>query len=1322
MTFNAGRTNSDAELLHPFFERAVQHWPDCLALDLPPDRHHVDRRRYTYSELRALSAVLAGPLADLVDRECVVAILLPRTSAHLYAAQLAVLRSGAAFTCIDPAFPDEQVKTILEDSQAVALLTDDAGQGRARQVGFDATRVFDTQTLPPAPNRQPAAPWLQPESLAYLIYTSGTTGRPKGVMIEHRSIANLVASDLSEFGLTPADRVAQGSSPSYDSSLEEIWLAWAAGAAVVVMADEASRLGPDLVPWLRHERISVLCPPPTLLRTMSCADPATALPDLRLLYVGGEALPRDVADRWGRGCRLVNGYGPTECTVTCLRTDITEDAPITIGRPVPGLHAWVLDAALNEVPEGEQGELCIGGLGLARGYRHQPALTAQKFPDHPQLGRLYRTGDLVHLGPDGACFFHGRMDAQVKLRGYRIELEAIEARLVECEGVREAACCLQGEGAHQTLVAFLVPEDSAALPSFEGLTTDLQRMLPTYMVPQRWGLLPGLPTTVGGKLDRKRLPILESETRRETGPVVAPRSPVEAQVLGAFQRVLGWREPISIHDDFFADLAGDSLSAAMVVSLLREDAATDSVTMRDVYEARTAAVLGARLEGAASPEATAPEHLPITGGHPRLVTLLQGLWLLLGLLLGSPLAYLVSFQLLPFLAHRLGLVPLLLLSPMLYLTGLALYTTGASLLLILVKHLLIGRYVPLRAPVWGSFFLRNWMVQQTARLVPWRALEGTLFQQQILRGLGARIGQRVHLHRGVNLIQGGWDLLEIGDDVAIGQEVTLRLVDLQAGQIVVCGITLGEGSTLETRAGMDGGSSLGPGAHLTALSSLASGEHIPASTCWNGVPANLLGPAPSVPVLPEASRVGSPWAFSLLLILSRFGLQLLLALPLELLMLGFAFAYGIDADHALAWLYSAALEPRVLLATVLLATLPVPFTLALEALAVRSLGRVQAGVISCWSTAYLRVWLKGELLQAASDWLSGTLFWPLWLRTAGMKVGSDCEISTILDVVPELVEIGPASFFADGIYLGGPRIQSGIVTLAPVQLGKNTFLGNHALIPAGQRLPEDILLGVCTVADDRNVRPGSSWFGHPPFELPRREVVAVDRSLTHEPSFLRYWNRVFWETARVALPIVPALVLLLWFKGIAAAEANLSGPAFLLMALPLVNLATATFFTGLILGLKWGLLGRVQPGQHPLWSCWCSRWDFLYVAWGMYARAGLSALEGTLFLTWYLRLAGMHIGPDVVLGPGFAQVVDPDMLTFEAGATVSALFQAHTFEDRVLKIDRIRIRRGATVGGGAVLLYGADIGEGTWVAANSVVMKRERLLPGRSYSGCPTRT
>jgi non-ribosomal peptide synthetase-like protein len=338
-----------------------------------------------------------------------------------------------------------------------------------------------------------------------------------------------------------------------------------------------------------------------------------------------------------------------------------------------------------------------------------------------------------------------------------------------------------------------------------------------------------------------------------------------------------------------------------------------------------------------------------------------------------------------------------------------------------------------------------------------------------------------------------------------------------------------------------------------------------------------------------------------------------------------------------------------------------------------------------------------------------------------MRIGPGCEISSVIDVVPELVEIGPETFFADGIYLGGPRVHRSTVTLAAVRCETNTFLGNHVVIPAGQRLPADILLGICTVSDDTQVRRGTSWFGHPPFELPRREVVECDRRFTHDPPLIRYVNRVLWEVVRFGLPITPLLVLLGWIKVLAWAEAALSWPLFLLAAIPGATLAAGAVLCLVVLAVKWALLGRVRPGQHPLWSCWCSRWDFLYVAWEIYARGALSSLEGTLLISWYLRAMGAKIGRRVVLGGGFAQVVDPDMLELEDEATVSAMFQAHTFEDRVLKIDRVKIRRRATVRSGVVLLYGADIGAGTHVAAHSVVMKQERLLPGRRYTGCPTR-
>ena len=1285
-------------------------------MDVPPGPDRPLRRTTTYAELEAMAQGMARILRPRMGPDAIVAIHLGRDTEHLYAAQLAVLQAGGAYTCIETSFPDEQVLAILSDAEPVAILTDTDGATRLTrlypgspvlEVGALLAQATDLGPLPPAP-------WLSGDSLAYLIYTSGTTGRPKGVMIQHAGIVGLVAGDLPEFGLGPGDRVGQGSSAAYDSSVEEAWLALAAGATVVVLDDATARLGPDLIPWLSSERLTVFCPPPTLLRATGCERPDLELPDLKLLYVGGEALPQDLADRWARGRRMVNGYGPTECSVTCLRAEVRPGHPITIGAAIPGMQAWVLDADLNEVPHGQPGELCMGGPGLARGYRHQPEVTAQKFPLHPAFGRLYRTGDLVHRAPDGAHHYHGRIDAQVKLRGYRIELEAVETRLVEHPGIRAAACTVQGEGSRQALVAFVVAEATADVPDAEALKAWVRRSLPSYMVPTHVGHLDSLPTTVGGKLDRRHLPLLSAE-QDPLGPGDPPRNPMETAIASAFQAVLRLPGLAPIHADFFNDLGGDSLGAAMVISLLREAPETAGLTVREIYEAPTVALLALRVQPLAAHPRMAPR--PDTPGEPphpsALATLVQTLTLLGALGLGAPLVYLTTFEGLPFLLHHLGLVPLVLLAPLLSALALSLYTLGAVAFAVSAKRLLISRYEPLRAPVWGSFFIRNWLVQRAVRLVPWTLLAGTEAQAQVLRALGARIGQRVHLHRGVNLLLGGWDLLDIGDEASLGQDVSLHLVDLEAGQVVVAPIRIGAGALLEVRAGLDGDTVVGEGAQLTALSSLHRGAEIPPGQCWHGIPATAQGPALEAPPLPQEGQL-SPFTFGWRLILARLALGSLLALPADLLFLGLALAQGWQRNWEQAYSGLALAE------TCLALVLGIPLTLALQALALRALGPVRPGVLGRWSNAYLRVWLKAGQVDAAGEWLSGTLFWPLWLRLAGMRVGPGCEISTIIDVVPELVAIGAETFFADGIYLGGPRVQRGIVTLGATRLGCNTFLGNHAVIPAGQSLPDDILLGVCTVADETLIQSGTSWFGHPPFELPRREVVACDRSLTHTPSAIRYLNRLFWEALRFTLPVFPLLVFFAWVEAIS--RCGTLGPwVFYGLALPLLTLASNLVFPLAILLLKWGLLGRVRPSTHPLWSCWCSRWDFLYVAWGMYARGLLAQLEGTQWLTWYLRAMGLHIGHGAVLGPGFAQVVDPDMIHIGDGATVQAMFQAHTFEDRVLKIDHVHIEAGATLGHGTVPLYGAVIGARSCVLAHSVIMKRERLLPDMVYEGAPTR-
>ena len=1310
------------DFLHSFFARSATRRPHNIAVDVPPSIANPARRIVSYADLDRWSNRLAARVASHLTGECIVAILLPR-GAEVYAAQLAVLKSGGAYTCIDPLFPDQRARWILEDAQAAVLITNADGVARARRAGWKLPLIDVTAARSAAGASVPdRVPWLTPSSLAYLIYTSGTTGQPKGVAVEHRSIVNLVASDIDEFALTPGDRVGQSASTSYDSSVEELWLAFAVGATAVVMDDETARMGPDVIGWLRNERLSVFCPPPTLLRATGCADPSKELPQLKLLYVGGEALPRDIVDLWAPGRRLSNGYGPTECTVTATRGDVRAGEVVSIGRPVAGVTAVVLtsgaDGALVAAATGEQGELCLGGAGLARGYWRQPEFTAERFITHPEFGRLYRTGDLAHCDPQGVLYCHGRLDSQVKIRGYRIELDEIDVQLQACAGVRDAASAVHEFGAQPTLVAFVVPADPSQPPDPEALRAALAAVLPSHMVPARFGVLAALPRTVGGKLDRAALARRPVAANAGT-PYVAPRGEMASMIADAMQHVLRRDERVSADSDFFTDLGGDSLAAALLVTRLREDAATAWVAVRDIYDARTVAALAARAPASHASEASPPVEGAAVARASIGSTLIQSAWLLAGHLVASAATYAIAGVALPWLTQQMSLTRSLMLLPPLALVAVALYAPLAVLFAVTVKRVLIGRYRPMAASVWSGFYVRHWIVVAAARLVPWRLLQGTEFHVMALRALGATIGRRVHIHRGADLTHGGWDLLTIGDDVSIGQDAVVGVVELDGGKVVVGPVTLADGARLDVRAGVAGHTWLEADAHLDALSSLPEGGRIPAGERWDGVPARPAGRAASAPAV-LAGRAWPPLVHAAVMIVAEGAVSLLKWLPMAALTMLACRAYRIESSHVWLWMETPAASWRPVAIGVAMLALSVPLTLVLEAMLMRALGRVSPGVVSVWSLAYVRVWLKTGIVQSAGNWLSGTLFWPMWLRASGMTVGRRCEVSTIIDVVPELMTFGTDVFLADGIYLGGPRIHRGTVTLAHTRLGDRTFLGNHVVIPCGQHLPDDILLGVCTVADDRVVEGGTSWFGHPPFALPRREIVDVDRRLTHDPSAMRYWNRVFWEALRMTLPIPPALVFVAWFRAISAGPDTASLPMMIGVVVPVATLAALVSLCGIVLVMKWALLGRVRPGQHPLWSCWCSRWDFLYVAWNLYASPALAAFEGTLWLPWYLRAMGMRIGRNVVLGPGFAQVVDPDMITIEDGATVHAMFQAHTFEDRVLKIDRVRIGRNATLANGTVVLYGADIGDGTHVAPHSVVMKHEHLAPGRRYEGAPT--
>lgn len=1292
-----------------------------VAVEVPEDSAGSVRpaSAMTYGALVDRAAQLAAVLAPRVEAEDRVVVLLPRHHPDAVAAQLAVWWVAGAFVCPDPRHPDAALHHVVRDSGAVAALSDRDGAARLAPV-VERERVLVVDDLGPCASSPAPAP-LTASSLAYVLYTSGTTGRPKGVLVEHGGLANLVRSDVERFGLGEGDRCLQGSSLAYDSSLEEIWSPLAGGATVVVADDERIRGGPDLVAWLRAQRITVVMPTPTLLRTLGVREPARELPDLRLIYTGGEAVPDEVVDLWADAVWLENGYGPTECTVVCTRGRLRRGEPVTIGRPIPGHDAFVLDPDGDApVARGEIGELCIRGPGVARGYMGDPDRTSARFPVLEGIGRVYRTGDLARWSGD-ALVCLGRVDGQVKVRGYRIELEAIEQALVTETGARAAACRVQGATGREQIVGFVVGAEHV---DRDAIRAQLGRMLPAHMVPAAVGTLDALPMNASGKLDRSGLPVVDL-----AGPEAKlrpPRSAREKAVEQAFARALGM-DRVSVDADFF-DLGGNSVRAAEAVSLLRQDPTTAHLAVRDLYEAPTVERLAALAEErrdrqhSGTEPAGGPAQRAVGAPRPFLALVVQTLWLWGEAVVGAAALWFVLFVGLGWALERASM-PLLLLAAPLAL-GLLRWVWAAVAVVMLVgaKWLFVGRYRALRTPAWSPLFVRFWIVERFAARVPWGTLQGTVLIGFVLRLLGAKVGRRVHVHRGVDLTAGGWDLLEIGDDATLGQGARLGLMERRAGHVELASVRVGAEATLEVRAGIDGGSALEPRAELGPSASLRAGQSVPAGRRAEGVPARVVGPASTAPE--SACRPGGAAAlWHGVVMLIRVGLvDLLLAVPIVWLGIGLWEWWGIPDRAAADWFAAPFSEPGLVVSFAGLAVLGTGWWVWALGLALRHLvAPVPPGTHDRWGPRYGRVWLRTGFVQRANRWLSGSLLWPLWLRLAGARIGPDCEVSTVVDLLPESAAVGATSFFADGIYLAGPRVSRGVLTTAATSMGRESFVGNHAVIPAGTELPDRVLLGVSTVVDPRAVGEGSSWFGLPAFELPRREVVEMERSQTHEPGAFQVARRWAWELLRFALPAVGVLAGFAVLALVGSAGASWPGATGFLVALPLCLAAVGASLAVLVLGLKWLLLGRVRPGQHGLWSGWCCRWDFVYVAWGYLAQPVLRRFGGTLLLGWYLRAMGMRIGRRVLLGPSFAQVVDPDMLDLGDGATCDAMFQAHSFEDRVLKIDRVRLGRGCTVRPGAVVLYGAEIGDGSEVAAHGVVMKRERLPAGQRFDGAPTR-
>ena len=1317
--------------LSALFERQVAATPNQVALVCGSER-------MSYGALDHGANQMARLLQSQgVGRGDCVAFLLTRSS-EVYVALLGILKTGAAYVPLDPDYPAERIAFILSDCQARALLTTrDLAPKAAEFKG--TTLVLDDQraVLAAFPTQTPEPVASAPEDPCYIIYTSGTTGRPKGVLIEQRSACHLVRTEGDLFGVRPEDRVYQGFSIAFDASVEEVWLAFYAGATLVVGTAEMVHSGSALAGLLSEAGVTVLSCVPTLLAMME-----GDIPSLRLLILGGEACPPDIVRRWWKpGRRVVNTYGPTEATVIATYAECHPAKPVTIGKPLAGYSVCVIDEGLQPVPPETAGELCIGGIGLARGYVGRPDLTREKFiplaPNGALLERFYRTGDRVRLNREGDLEFLGRIDGQVKIRGFRVELSEIEAVLMESPAVQAAAVALREEvPGIASLAGYVVPRPGAVV-DLDGLRGGLRARLPAYMVPATLETIAQLPCLPSGKVDRPALPAprLAAPVSRPNAP--RPRNDLERELLAAWE-VLFPPARVSIRDDFFLDLGGHSLLAARMVSTLRQVPRFAGLSMLDVYRHPTIESLAAEMARRgldAAPTAAAPAPKPpsaATGNrvHSEPATRPEPyhpvpFWrhFLCGSAQAVALLFVLSFFALQWLTPYLTYTVLVeeeydfLEATLGAFASLVLFYPVMLTVPIVVKWLVIGRYRPGAYPLWGSYYFRWWLVTTVESAVPVGYMTGTPWLNLYLRLMGAKIGRNVFLDADGFAI---YDSLAIGDDSSINVDSNLLGYTIEHGQLKIGAITIGKGCFVGTRTAVRENAVMEDGSALEGLSLLPRGARVPRGETWRGSPA-ARGPLDEL--TPSRVPQNRPGLFRRLSFGFLHGIGLLLFPVLVVAAIFPGIVLMNELNYIDPYYWYLLLAPMVGLSFVVL--------LALEIAAIKWLvvGRVKPGSHSIHSVYYLRKWFVGQTMELSLDILGplyASIYLAPWYRLLGARLGKGAEISTASFISPDLLSIGDESFIADSVSLGAPRVRDGVMTLGLNHIGKRSFIGNSAMLPPGAVIGDKVLIG-CLSAPPANpadaLREDSTWLGSPAIFLPHRQVVtAFSEETTFKPSLKLWIQRGAIEFVRVITPSTLFIILIsLLFSSILLLHDALELGQTLLL-LPLLYLGCAAAAALVSIAAKWLLVGRYRPREKPLWCTFVWRNELLSALHEHLAEPFLvGALSGTPFVCWYFRLLGARIGRRVYMETTDVTEFDLVHIGDEAELNADCTLQTHLFEDRVMKMSTVEIGRRCTVGAGSLVLYDTHMQDGSQLDDLSLLMKGEVLPPGTSWQGVPAR-
>jgi non-ribosomal peptide synthetase-like protein len=1337
------------------FARSAERFPELTALQVPHTGESL-----TFAELERRAEDVAEAVAPfLTGPDQVVAVAMSQDSSQIVAAHLGVLKAGGTFMCVDAALPDALISHMLEDARPVVVLTQ----------GVDQFRGLPTLNVLALPERKsPRVPphWLDDptQRLAAIFYTSGTTGMPKGVECPHAGYVNLALTYADYFDLLPGmDATTLTSSLSYDGSISEMYSAWVSGCAVVLLTKEQIRSGTDLVAVLRDAEVTVLFCPPVLLTTLTeTPEQDLPYPLCRYIVPAGEAFPSALVEPWTRGRRqIINTYGPTEASTDTSRQSLRPGEPVTIGSPFPNVTYVVLEVGeLRPLSHGEVGELCIGGVHLARGYRNLPEETAQKFITHPRFGRLYRTGDRCQIDSrTQRVHFLGRIDAQLKVRGHRVEAEAVERILETQFGDIEAAVVANQ---NDSLVAFVAAPSvrdgtsaevvPAPAPWAARVTDVLSRQLPPPAVPTRIFLVQRFVTNpISGKIDRRRLPDLSHLLRNGTprakiavGDARTAADPAEGldadgeAVLAICRAVFA--TPLG-PDDGFAESGGHSILIARLAQRLQ--AAGWVVPLRALLgDCNTARKVASR-----------PRRTPHTGGAPAgqvksdadavgrdeaaaevlsigYFTTLQVLFAI-ALYLPAFLAILGVADLVGVGAFGTGRLSTFMIAGLLaYLLGLI--APFAALLWVMLLKLVLGGDIhendvrPGVYPKWSRMHLRVWRIERMERAVLrtlaaiYRSAPLTSF---VLRQLGATVGRNLQCAPDVSF-HGPLDLIAIEDDVSVSTGAYIHTTRWSGQRLHVGPIRLESGCKIGMRAAVASGVTVGRGTWITPFTPILAdvGPH----EMWEGAPARLAGRCTELKRTASACRYTQPiWLLELL----------------NVLMQGFlTFWLSVAPTIAISWVGLGVVFPgRAVLHSGYFGATPLPeivWRLALYGFVTNWASIVVTSTLGClfirctastpglYPSHGLRAALlmyRVKQMNAIQRRWTWTIIGQYLRALAGVhfpRVGaSECDL--MVNLVPELASADSRAFWCHQAFTNMLDTAAEHLKLRRLELPRNFLCGNNSVAEYG-KFPANFLLGVSTPASDirfrrqMRSRPGEpiTVAGNPPVRFASASFENENEAL---PGFSLFLTRVVLNdlfsigTLRITEGLVFAIAYLALSRWGLDLGANVL-VSFLLTELALILFAAV---------IKAGLVGRQWGADHatPFWSWKHFAYFFTQDCFFVWCRSSLQFFAGTVLASHVLRLMGCRIGHRTLVTEPL-QCSDWNAVEFGNDCVLEGFLQFHTFEDMILRVKRTRILDRCAVNFGATVMGGAVMEEDTTLVPLALVLK-EMNLPTATYEGSP---